>query len=60
MEYKLFRFLFVFMLAGLALIMFMTGLKPIDYTLLRVCITTLMSLTVIIGLVFWGLIKRKF
>jgi ABC-type proline/glycine betaine transport system permease subunit len=59
MGYKLFSFLFTFLLGGLALIIFVTGWKPIDYTLLRVCITTLMSLNIFVGLGYWLYIRKK-
>jgi hypothetical protein len=59
MAYKLFSFLFTFLLGGLALIIFVTGWKTIDYTLLRVCITTLMSLTIFAGLGYWMYIRRS-
>ncbi|AXM88216.1 MULTISPECIES: hypothetical protein [Anoxybacillus] len=53
MVYKLFSFLFTFLLIGLSLIIIVTGWKTIDYTLLRVSITTLMSLNIFVGLVYW-------
>lgn len=53
MGYKLFSFLFTFLLIGLALIIAVTGWKTIDYTLLRVSITTLMSLNILVGLGYW-------
>ncbi|WP_042416774.1 hypothetical protein [Geomicrobium sp. JCM 19038] len=57
--YKLFSFLFTFLMGGLALIIFITGWEPIDYILLRVCITTLMSLNIFIGLGYWIYISKK-
>ncbi|MCH5585211.1 hypothetical protein MK805_09545 [Shimazuella sp. AN120528] len=59
MGYKLFRFLLVFLWVGLALVIFVTGWKTIDYTQLRVCITTLMSLTIILGLGYWVYLSKK-
>lgn len=59
MGYKLFRFLFVFLFGGLALVIFVTGWKSIDYIQLRVCITTLMSLAVILGLGYWVYLSKK-
>ncbi|MBE2914362.1 hypothetical protein [Anoxybacillus flavithermus] len=53
MVYKLFSFLFTFLLIGLSLIIIVTGWKTIDYTLLRVSITILMSLNIFVGLVYW-------
>ncbi|WP_297990254.1 hypothetical protein [Anoxybacillus sp.] len=53
MVYKLFSFLFTFLLIGLSLIIIVTGWKAMDYTLLRVSITTLMSLNIFVGLVYW-------
>jgi ABC-type proline/glycine betaine transport system permease subunit len=58
MSYKLFSFLFTFLLAGLGLIIFVTGWKTIDYTLLRVAITTLMSLNIFVGLGYWIYISK--
>jgi hypothetical protein len=58
--YKLFSFLFVFLLCGLSLIIFFTGWKTIDYVMLRVCITTLMSLTILAGSFYWIIIRRKY
>ncbi|MFC4560179.1 hypothetical protein ACFO3D_18645 [Virgibacillus kekensis] len=59
MGYKLFSFLFTFLLGGLALIIFVTSWKTIDYTLLRICITTLMSLNLLAGLGYWIYITKK-
>lgn len=59
MGYKLFAFLFVFLLAGLSLIIFITGWQPIEYILLRVYITSLMSLTIFAGLLYWLFIRKK-
>lgn len=56
--YKLFRFLFVFLLSGLSLIIFYTGWVTIDYVLLRVCLTTLMSVTMFAALIYWMIIRR--
>jgi hypothetical protein len=53
MGYKLFRFLFTFLLAGLALIIVVTGWRTLDYTQLRVSITTLFSLNILTGLGYW-------
>ncbi|WP_156877753.1 hypothetical protein [Shimazuella kribbensis] len=59
MGYRLYRLLFTFLLGGLALIIFVTGWKEFDYTLLRVCITTLFSLTIFVGLGYWILLRKK-
>ncbi len=59
MGYKLFSFLFTFLLGGLAVIIVATGWKPVDYTLLRVCITTLMSLNIFVGLGYWLYIRKR-
>ncbi|WP_280770375.1 hypothetical protein [Salipaludibacillus daqingensis] len=59
MGYKLFRFLFTFLLGGLALIIFITGGQTVDYTLLRVSLTSLMSLTILVGLGYWLYISKK-
>lgn len=58
--YKLFSFLFVFLLGGLSLIIFYTGWRTLDYVMLRVCITTLMSLTIFAGLSYWLIIRNKY
>ncbi len=58
--YKLFSFLFVFLLGGLSIIILYTGWKSLDYTMLRVCITTLMSLTIFVGLFYWLIIRKKY
>lgn len=58
--YKLFSFLFVFLLGGLSLIILYTGWRTLDYELLRVCMTTLMSLTVVVGFVYWLILRRKY
>jgi hypothetical protein len=59
MGYRLFRFLFVFLWSGLALIILVTGWKAIDYTQLRVYISTVLSLTIILGLGFWIYLRKK-
>lgn len=59
MGYKLFSFLFFFLLAGISLIILITGWKTISYTLLRVSITTLFSLTIFAGLGFWLYLNKK-
>jgi hypothetical protein len=53
MGYKLFSFLFTFLLGGLSLIIFITAWKELSYIQLRVCITTLMSLNLLLGLGYW-------
>jgi hypothetical protein len=58
MGYKLFSFLFAFLLCGLVLIIFVTGWKTIDYTTLRVCITSLMSLNIFVGLGYWIFLSK--
>lgn len=57
--YKLFSFLFTFLLGGSALIIFITAWKPMDYALLRICITTLISLNLLVGLGYWFYISKK-
>jgi hypothetical protein len=59
MGYRLFRLLFVFLWGGLAIVILVTGWKPFDYILLRVCISTLLSLTIFLGLGYWVLLRRK-
>jgi hypothetical protein len=59
MGYKLFSFLYTFLLCGLALIIFITAWIPFDYVMLRVCITSLMSLNILIGLGYWIYISKK-
>ena len=59
MEFKLLRFLYIFLLGGLSLIIFVTGWKTIDYRLLRVCITSLMSLNIFVGLGYWIYISKN-
>lgn len=49
----IFRFLFTFLLTGLALIIVVTGWRTLDYTQLRVSITTLFSLNILAGLGYW-------
>lgn len=58
--YKLFSFLFTFLLGGLALIIFFTGWNTLDYVTLRVCITTLMSLTIVVALGYWLILRHKY
>ncbi|MFC3885486.1 hypothetical protein ACFOU2_19230 [Bacillus songklensis] len=58
--YKLFNFLFIFLFGGLSLIVFYTGWNTLDYTTLRVCITTLMSLTIFAALFYWLIIRNKY
>ncbi|MBB6675358.1 hypothetical protein [Cohnella nanjingensis] len=58
--YKLFSFLFVFLIGGLSLIICYTGWKTIDYVILRICMTTLMSLTIFVGLFYWMIIRKKY
>jgi len=58
MGYKLMSFLFTFLFGGLALIIFVTGWFDIDYTLLRVSISLLLSLTVLMGSIYWFSLKR--
>ncbi|KHF29440.1 hypothetical protein LR68_01801 [Anoxybacillus sp. BCO1] len=57
--YKFFSFLFTFLSIGLGLIVAVTGWKNIDYTLLRGSITTLISLTILIGLGYWIYLSKK-
>ncbi|ALX48799.1 hypothetical protein [Lentibacillus amyloliquefaciens] len=59
MGYKLYSFLFTLLFIGLSLIVFITGWQSIDYVLLRVFITTLMSITIVVGLVYWLIIRRN-
>ena len=58
--YKLFSFLFIFLLCGLSLIIFYTGWKTLDYVSLRVYITTLMSLTIFAGFFYWLILRKKY
>lgn len=60
MAYRLFRFLFVFLLGLLSLIILYTSWEPLDYVSLRVCLTTSMSLTVFVGIVYWQIIRKKY
>jgi hypothetical protein len=59
MGYKLFGFLFTFQLAGLSLIILVTGWNAIGYDLLRICITSLFSLTFLVGLGYWIFLSKK-
>lgn len=59
MWYRMFRFLFVFLWFGLALLILVTAWKTIDYALLRVCITSLSSLTIFVGLGYWIYISNS-
>lgn len=59
MGYKLYSFLFTFMLVGLSLIILVTGWYPVEYTMLRVYITTLFSLNVFVGIIYWLYLKQK-
>ena len=58
MGYRLFSFLFTFLLGGLTLILVYTGWKEVDYTQLRVSITTLMSLNILLGLGYWVYLSK--
>lgn len=60
LKFKLFSFLFTFLLSGLALIILYTGWVPLNYVMLRVSITSLMSLTVIVGFLYWLILRKKF
>lgn len=57
--YRLFSFLFTFLLGGLALILFVTAWNPLDYISLRMSITTLMSLNIFVGLGYWIYMSKK-
>jgi len=59
MGYKLFSYLFTFLLAGLSLIILVTGWNAIGYALLRICITSLFSLTILVGLGYWIYLSKK-
>ncbi|MEK0314527.1 hypothetical protein [Cohnella sp. 56] len=59
MGFKLFSFLFTFQLAGLSLIILVTGWNDIGYTWLRICITSLFSLTILVGLGYWIYLGKK-
>lgn len=58
--YKLFSFLFVFLFGCLSLIIFYTGWVSVEYEVLRVAITTLSSLTIFSGLIYWLIIRKKY
>ncbi len=58
--YKLFSFLFVFLFGCLALIIFYTGWVNVEYEVLRVAITTSLSLTIFSGLIYWLVIRKKY
>ncbi|MGA8943792.1 MAG: hypothetical protein WB502_13935 [Thermoactinomyces sp.] len=58
--YKLFNFLFVFLFGGLSIIIFYTGWVDVEYKVLRVSITTLFSLTIFSGLIYWMAIRKKY
>lgn len=59
MGHKLFSFLFTFLFGGLALIIVVTGWRTLDYAQLRVCITTLMSLNILVGLGYWIYLSKR-
>ncbi len=58
--YKLFSFSFAFLLGGLSLIIFYTGWNTLDYAMLRVCITTLMSVTISAAFFYWLAIRKQY
>ncbi|SFG61513.1 hypothetical protein [Sporolactobacillus nakayamae] len=60
MAYQLFRFLFVFLLGLLSLIILYTSWRTLNYVFLRICLTTSLSLTVFAGLVYWQIIRKKY
>lgn len=59
MGHKLFSFLFAFLFGGLALIIVVTSWRTLNFTLLRVLITSLMSLSILLGLGYWLYLVRK-
>ncbi|WP_409297017.1 hypothetical protein V1498_04000 [Peribacillus sp. SCS-26] len=58
MGYRLFSFLFAFLLGGLSLIIFITGTEAFTYIQLRVSITALMSLNLLAGLGYWLYLRK--
>lgn len=59
MKYKLYSFLFTCLLLGLSLVLFITAWFDTNYTMLRVSITTLFSLVIIIGGLYWSYLTQK-
>lgn len=59
MGFKLFRFLFLLLLGGLAAIILVTGWVTVDYETLRSWITLLMSLVIFAGLGYWLYLRNK-
>lgn len=60
MGYKLYSALFLILFSGLGLVAFISGFYTINYHQLRSCISVLMSLTIIYGLIYWIIIKRNY
>jgi hypothetical protein len=60
MQYRLFRFSFFFVMAGLSFLILISGWIEMTYTTFRSLTTTMFSLTLISALCYWLYLQRKF